>query len=31
MRYILQNRLTWKDQIQKQIYSPIPDREAILL
>lgn len=31
MRYILQNRLIWKDHVPKQIYSPIPDREAILL
>lgn len=31
VRYIMQNRLVWKDHIHHQIVSPIPDREAILL
>lgn len=31
IRYILQNRLTWKPHIPVQIVSPIPDSEAILL
>lgn len=31
VRYVLQNRLVWKDHVPKQIYSPIPDSEAILI